>query len=187
MIIVFACARCAETNHPSTRFCIRCKLPLGRMEPDAGVAADALGPYEAPEPADPDAGRSLHKFVAAAGYERAPSGHGWRLIVPLDADRRQVVYIGHAGTDPDGRPILALVSICGPATDRDARTLLKLNARLVECHFAIKTLRGEEYFVVLENLPVELIDRVDPAALVRRVAETADQLEDRLSRGLDLY
>jgi len=65
--------------------------------------------------------------------------------------------------------------------------LLKLNARSVEGHFAIKVLRGEEYFVVIENLTAELVQKVDAGGLVRRIAEAADGLEDRLSRGRDLY
>ena len=83
--------------------------------------------------------------------------------------------------------ILSLVSVCGPANDRDARILLKLNARSVEGHFAIRVLRGEEYFVVIENLPADSAARLDASGLVRRIAEAADGLEDRLSRGLDLY
>ena len=82
---------------------------------------------------------------------------------------------------------MSLVSVCAPVDDRHSRNLLKMNSRLVEGHFAIKNLRGEDYFVVIENLAVDNADQVDAASLVRRVAETADGLEDRLSRGLDLY
>jgi hypothetical protein len=57
----------------------------------------------------------------------------------------------------------------------------------VEGHFAIRVLRGEEYFVVIENLPVDALHAIDAQGLVRRVAELADGLEDRLSRGRDLY
>ena len=48
-------------------------------------------------------------------------------------------------------------------------------------------LRGEEYFVVIDNLAVDMLKSIDAARLVRRVAEVADGLEDRLSRGRDLY
>jgi hypothetical protein len=185
--IVLVCARCTASNHPSDRFCNGCGLPLGSAQPDAGAGGDALGPLEAPEPADPDTSRLIRGLVARSGFEAAASGHGWRLVVPLQLDRKQAVYVGHAGTDPEGRSILSLVSVCGPANDRDARILLKLNARSVEGHFAIKVLRGEEYFVVLANLPAEAAEQIDAAGLVRRIAEAADGLEDRLSRGRDLY
>jgi hypothetical protein len=186
-VTVLICARCTVENHASTRFCVKCGLPMGSAAPDAGAGADALGPYEAPEPADPDANRLLNRLATRSGFDARPSGHGWRIDVPLHLDRRQAVYVGYAGSDPEGRPILSLVSVCAPANDRDGRKLLKLNARMVEGRFAIRVLRGEEYFVVIENIPAEAADRADAQALVRRIAETADGLEDRLSRGMDLY
>jgi hypothetical protein len=183
-----SCARCALGNHASNRFCAGCGLPMGSAQPDAEAGSDALlGTYEAPEPADPDTDRLIRDLVARSGYDATPARHGWRLVVPLQLDRRQAVYIGYAGTDPEGRAILALVSVCGPATDRDARLLLKHNARAVEGHFAIKVLRGEEYFVVIHNLAAAAAADLDAAGLVRRIALIADSLEDRLSRGRDLY
>jgi hypothetical protein len=187
MSTLLICARCASTNHPSVRYCATCSLPLGSAQPDAEAGCDALGPYEAPEPADPDTNRLLRDLVLRSGFETGPSGHGWRVVVPLQLDRHQAVYVGPAGTDSERRAILSLVSVCGPANDRDARILLKLNARAVEGHFAIRVLRGEEYFVVIENIAAESANSLDATGLIRRIAEVADGLEDRLSRGLDLY
>ncbi len=186
-IIVISCARCTAGNHPSIRFCSGCGLPLGAAQADAGAAIDALGPYEAPEPADPDANRMIREFVSRTGLEATSSGHGWRVVVPLQLDRKQAVYIGYAGVDPLGRSIVTFVSICGTANERDPRILLQLNARMVEGHFAIKILRGEEYFVVIQNMPVESAYPLDIAGLVHRIARTADSLEDKLTRGRDLF
>jgi hypothetical protein len=186
-IFVIPCARCTTENHPSTRFCSGCGLTMGAAEADAGAALDALGPYEAPEPADADVTRLIRDLVARSGFEATSSGHGWQVIVPLQLDRKQAVYIGYAGVDPARRPIVSLVSICGTANDRDPRNLLKLSARMVEGHFAIKTLRGEEYFVVIQNMPVQAAEQVDAAGLVGRIALTADALEDRLTRGRDQF
>ena len=181
------CARCTITNHPSNRFCDRCGLPLGTASPDAGAGLDPLGPYEPPDPSDLDTRPLLHDLVSDCGFEAAPAGHGWRVIVPVRLDRQQAVYLGQGGTDTEGRPLLSIVSVCGPANVRDARILLNWNARTVEGHFAIKVLRGEEYFVVVHNFPAETAPALDPAGLIRRVAEVADGLEDRLSRGRDIY
>jgi hypothetical protein len=185
--ITIVCARCTLSNHSASRFCSRCGLPLGSVQPDTGAGTDALGTYEPPEPADPDIHRLIRDLVTRSGFESAPWGHGWRMVVPLELDRRQAVYVGHAGTDPEGRAILSLVSVCGTANDRDTRILLKLNARSVEGHFAIKVLLGEEYFVVIQNLTAQSVPNLDVSGLVRRMAEAADVLEDRLSRGRDLY
>jgi hypothetical protein len=182
-----ACARCAAGNHPSSRFCSRCDLPMGAVQPDAEAALDALNVYEAPDPDEPDVSAGLRDLVRRAGYESSPFGPGWRMIVPLPPDRHQAVYAGPGGTDPDGRGLLSLVSVSGPANERDARTLLKLNARLTEGRFAIQVLRGEEYFVVAHLLPLDEAPAVEAGSLVRRLARQADGLEDRLSRGRDLY
>ncbi len=185
--VTIVCARCARPNHTSDRYCGGCRLPLGALQADAGAGNDALEPYEQPEPADPDVTRLIQEFVNRTRHEVSPSGRGWQLVVPLSLDRRQAVYVGPAGTDAEGRALASLVSVCGPVSDRDCRGLLKLNARIVEGHFAIRVLRGEEYFVVIENLAVDSLQSIDPQALVRRVAELADGLEDRLSRGRDIY
>jgi hypothetical protein len=185
--VTIVCARCTLPNHVSDRFCADCGLPLGAVQADAEAGYDALEPYELPEPADPDVTRLIVEFVKRTRHEASASGRGWQIVVPLRLDRKQAVYVGPAGTDVEGRAILSLISVCGPVHERDCRTLLKLNARFVEGHFAIRVLRGEEYFVVMENLALEALKSIDAQELVRRVAELADGLEDRLSRGKDIY
>jgi hypothetical protein len=97
------------------------------------------------------------------------------------------VYVGYSGINSDDSPLITLVSVSGPANERDARTLLKWNARVYNGHFAVRVLRGEEYFVFLHNLEAALVPHVQIPSLVQHIARTADQLEDRLSRGRDLY
>ena len=125
--------------------------------------------------------------MARSGFDVVPSSHGWRVTVPARLDRKQAVYVGPSGTDADSRSLLTLVSICGPANDRDCRILLTYNARMTDGHFAIRVLRGEEYFVVVENMSVEAAAAIDPGRVIQMIAELADGLEDRLSRGRDLY
>ena len=181
------CARCTAVNAVADRFCAGCGLPLGSAEADAGAWVDALGPYEVPEPADHDVSRLVRDFVVRTGFDFKPSGPNWRLDVLLPMGRKQAVFLGDAGSGAGNRRIVTLVSISGTANDRDPRILLKLNARAIEGHFAIKVLRGEEYFVVIHNLPVEALAAAAAAELVFRIAEAADGLEDRLTRGRDLY
>jgi hypothetical protein len=152
-----------------------------------GAARDALGVYEAPEPGDQDVGSLLRDLVTRAGLDACPFGHGWRVVVPLPMDRQQAVYLGQDGTDADGRPLLSIVSVCGPANDRDARALLKWNSRAIAGHFAIKTLRGEEYFVVARTLLAENATSAATTGMIVSIAQAADGLEERLSRGRDIY
>lgn len=185
MTFLFVCARCTIENDAANRTCKACGLPLGAMRADPHAGRDAIDPYEEPEADDPDVDRLIRDFAARSGYCDEPSGNGRRVIVPL-SDRRQAVYLSYAGRDADERPIVALVSVCGPAFDRDARNLLRMNARMVEGCFAIKSLRGEEYCVVVRNLTAAEAETTDAAAVVERVARLADTLERRLSKD-DVY
>jgi len=187
MSVTIICARCTSPNLGSERFCVGCGLPIGGLQPDADAGLDALGPYEPPEPADPDVNRALHDFLARSGLPLAPAGRGWRTTVPLHPDRKQAVYAGPAGLDAEGRALVGFVSVCGPVVERDCRILLKLNARMTDGCFAIRVLRGEEYFVFVENVPVDFLEHLAAADVLRRIARAADGLEDRLSRGRDIY
>ncbi len=187
IVALFPCARCARPNHVAVAYCEKCGLPLGKAEPDADAGRDALGVYEAPEPDDADLGPLLRDLVTRSGFEAAPFGHGWRVVIPLPLDRSQAVYVGQERTDRAGQGRIGLVSVCGPANDRDSRSLLKLNARIVDGHFAIKTLRGEEYFVVAQNIVADFARIVDAQSLILSIAHAADSMEGRLSRGRDLY
>ncbi|GIW88700.1 MAG: hypothetical protein KatS3mg108_3024 [Isosphaeraceae bacterium] len=182
-----SCPRCDSSNHSTDRFCALCGLPLGTPSADPDPATSLFDHCEPPDPSDRPVRLTLRDFVARSGLPASPAGVGWRVVVPLDSGRRQAVHLAHVGSDPDDRPLLALASIVGPANARDLRDLLRLNARVVEGHFAICLLRGEEYFIVIHNLPADRAAVYDPAALIRRVAETADRLEQRLSRGHDRY
>lgn len=185
--VTIVCARCTSGNFEATRFCVGCGLPIGGAQPDADAGLDALGPYEAPDPADPDVNRGVRVFLERSGLPLAPAGRGWRTTVPLGLDRKQAVYVGPAGVDAEGRSLVGFVSVCGPVVERDCRILLKLNARMIDGCFAIRVLRGEEYFVFVENLPIDLVAHLDPSDVLRRIAAAADSLEDRLSRGRDIY
>lgn len=182
-----SCPRCAESNISTDRYCGLCALPLGTAAADTDSGLEVIEPCEPPDLLDQPSQLALRDLARRCGHPTTPSGSGWRVVVPLQSDRKQAVYLALAGCDAEERPILALASVAGPANERDLRVLLRLNARAVEGHFAIRVLRGEEYFVVIHNVAADRADQIDAARLVRRVAEAADRLEDRLSRGRDVY
>jgi hypothetical protein len=106
LTMTIVCARCTLANHASDRYCRDCGLPLGSLQPDIEAACDALEPYEAPEPADPDVARLVVELVKKTRHDANASGRGWQIVVPLRLDRKQAVYVGPAGTDTEAqRPL----------------------------------------------------------------------------------
>lgn len=185
--LTISCARCTSENAPAIRHCESCGLPLGSAEPDADAAFDALGPYEAPEPTAADSRRLARRMAEESGFRTSPAPNGWRCDVPLRLDRRQAVFVGPAALGPGSEAGVSLVSICAPANVRDALELLKFNTHATLAHYAVKVLRGESYFVLVANLTAPQLPTVEPRALVLGMAELADGLEGRLSRGRDLF
>ena len=188
LTVTIVCARCTLANHVSERFCSDCGLPMGALQPDAEAAYDALEPYEAPEPADPDVARLDHRFrqadAATTPIPRAAAGRSSSRCgsiasrrsmsgrrEPTPRDGRSSAWSRSAG-----RSTTAIAAPCSSSTRASSRDISPSGC-----------LRGEEYFVVIENLAVDMLNSIDAARLVRRVAEVADGLEDRLSRGRDLY
>ena len=104
--------------------------------------------------------------MARSGLEVVTSGHGW-AYVSSRLDRKQAVYIGRPAPMPTAWPCLAGVDLRAGQRPRLPH-LLKHNARMADGHFAIRVLRGEEYFVVIENLAVEAATAIDPQAMMPR-------------------
>ena len=187
-IITIVCARCTLTNHVSERYCSCCGLPLGAVLADAGAGIDALGPYEVPEPADPDVARLILRIRPPGRIRsRTPRARAGRLVVPLRLDRKQAVYLGPAGTDAEGRAIprpwspsagrstTATAAPCSSSTPGSSRA----TSRSASCE-ARNTSSSS-------RTPCRDPPTIDANGLIRRVAELADGLEERLSRGGDIY
>ena len=68
--ITIVCARCTLPNAVTERYCAACGLPLGALQPDAGAGTDALGPYEVPDPADPDVFEKIKAEMTVESYTR---------------------------------------------------------------------------------------------------------------------
>ncbi len=181
------CPRCVTGNLSTDRYCELCSLPLGSAAADTDPGIAVFEPFEPLDPADHSCKEDLRDLVRRSGLPASPVGQGWRIVVPLREGRKQAVYLALAGGDSEDRPMVALASVAGPANERDLRSLLRLNARAIEGHFAIRVLRGEEYFLVIHNVAADRVPGLDADRLVRRVADTADRLEERLSRGRDVY
>ena len=148
----------------------------------------SLDPYEAPEPADPDIERLIREFVALlrASTSCPPATAGGSRS-PRRLDRKQAVYVGPAGTDaerpPFARPGLGLRAGQRPRLPDPAQ------AERADDRRPLRDPRppGRGVFRRHREPARRYLASVDPRRIVRRIAELADGLEDRLSRGRDLY
>ncbi|MBU0637770.1 MAG: hypothetical protein KKB50_02815 [Planctomycetes bacterium] len=179
------CPRCSFENHSSSRFCIGCGKGLSGT--GAASGGGELEPHENPELPQPATEDLLKRVVVQSKYEYKPTKAGFRVTVPLAEQRQQKVYVMFNGHDDEGHDIISFLSICGPRTDKHADALLRLNSRLPYAAFAIKTIEGQEFFVVTANQLAATADPEEVRKLLYHVARRADALENQLSDGHDVY
>jgi hypothetical protein len=129
----------------------------------------------------------LKRVVKEAGLEYKTTKTGYRVVVPLGDGREQKVHVLFNGHDDDGQDVVSFVSICAPADDRRAMTLLRFNSKLAYAAFAVMPIGGEDHFVVTAN---QLASTADPDEIRKQlfeVAKRADAVEQKLSGGKDTY
>ena len=144
----------------------------------AGAAAGPDFGDLAPVTTDPKA--MIRAVAAAAGYTVAESGDAWQVTVPVGPLRKQLVHVDFGRTDDAGHPIVAYWSICGPAAEHNAMTLLEYNTKLLHGAFAVKQLDGARLVVIQANQLAETLDQLEVSRVLSAVAWQADKVEQKL-------
>ena len=150
----------------------------------AAAAAAAAGPDFAdlaPVTTDP---RSMVRGVAeAAGYKIAGSGDTIQITVPIGSLRKQLVAVEFGRTDKSGHSMVSCWSICGPASEKNAMSLLRYNTQILHGAFAAKNAGGAEVVVIQANQLAETLDPLEVSRVLSAVAWQADQVEQKLLGG----
>lgn len=148
----------------------------------AGAAAfDDLAPAAAVDP------KTVVRSVAvAAGYAIQESGDTWQITVPLQPLRKQRVTVDFGQRDPAGAAVVAFWSICGPAAEQNALSLLRHNATLIDGSFAIRDIEGVPMIVLQASQIAATLDPLAVSRILAAIAWQADQVEQRLA-GADAY
>jgi hypothetical protein len=181
--VTIVCAHCQTSNLRAARYCVQCGHLLG--EPASSAAEPE--PNESPEVAADATLERIRAIVLRSGHECTQTRVGYRLRVKLDGNRGQTVHVLFGGKDDSGDDLISFLSVCGAADERNARVLLKRNSRMLHGHFAIRTMNGQEYFVVQANQLAESADELKVKNTLAYLAQQADHIEAQLSKGRDLY
>ncbi|MHC4177629.1 MAG: SPFH domain-containing protein [Planctomycetota bacterium] len=150
----------------------------------AAAGAAAAGPDFAdlaPVTTDP---KSMVRGVAeAAGYKIAETGNTMQITVPIGSLRKQLVTVDFGQTDRSGHSMVGYWSICGPASEKNAMSLLRYNTQILHGAFAAKDVGGAEVVVIQANQLAETLDPLEVSRVLSAVAWQADQVEQKLLGG----
>ena len=142
---------------------------------------DDLAPVMAPVAFDPKA--MVRAVVQAGGYQLHETGETWRVTLPLGSLRKQIVTVQFGKTDQDGHAIVTYWSICGPALEKNAMSLLRYNTKMVQGAFCARKIGEAEMVVLQANQLAETMDPLEVSRVLSAVAWQADKVEQKLVGG----
>jgi membrane protease subunit (stomatin/prohibitin family) len=151
--------------------------------PQAGatVAAGAAGPDFADlKPLVVDPKQLVRSVAQSAGWQFTDAGEQWQVVVPVGPLRKQRVTVRFDVKDPEGNQMLVFSSICGPANDKNAISLLKYNAQMVHGAFAIESGPTGDVIAVRANELAKMVDPLEVTRVITAIAWQADKVEEKL-------
>jgi hypothetical protein len=76
--------------------------------------------------------------------------------------------------------MVAYWSVCGPASEQNASTLLRYNTETVYGAFAIKKIDGQDKVILQANQLADTLTPVEVSKVLSAIAWQADQVEQKL-------
>ena len=154
----------------------------GGLAAAGAAAAAAFDDLEGPSgsAANVDVKSVIQSVAETAGYKVESSGNRLNITVPIGTLRKQVVEVDFDKQDEEGDPMVAIRSICGPATDGNAMKLLKYNSRLVYGAFAVVPHSGGDMVAIQANMLATAIDAMSAGRMIASIAWQADKVEEKL-------
>lgn len=183
------CPGCSFENHTRSMFCVECGALLACAPggPASLDKPDEPEPAASPDTPKVDTEQLLKRVVTEAGFEYHETKGGYRVTVPIGQGRQQKVHVLFSGRDEEGHDVVSFLSVCGPADERRAMTLLRFNSKLVYVAFAVKRIQDKDYFVVTANQLATTADPEEVRKQLSEVAKRADAVEMKLSSGKDVF
>ena len=147
----------------------------------AGTAAAAGGlDFDDLAPTTKDPKAMVRNVAEGGGYQIAESGGTLQITIPTGSLRKQVVYVEFGKSDESGHGVVTFWSICGPAVDKHAMTLLRYNLKMLHGAFAVRDVNGQSVVVLQANQMADTLDPLEVSRALSAIAWQADKVEQKL-------
>ena len=133
-----------------------------------------------------DPKQMVTQIAAANSWVTTESGESVIVTVPIGALRKQNVTITFGHKDEEGHDVISYHSYCGPASEKNAMTLLRYNTKMIHGAFAIEKTDSGEMLTVQANQLADTADVLEVTRVITAIAWQADKVEEKLL-GRDEY
>lgn len=158
-------------------------VAAGAAAATGGTAAGGGLDFDALSPVAVDPQSMVRAVVQAAGYQMQESGDAWQVTVPIASLRKQSVAVQFGESDQEGHAVVKYWSICGPAMEKNAMSLLRYNTEMVHGAFGVRRVGEEDMLVLQANQLAETMNPLDVSRVLSALAWQADKVEQKLIGG----
>jgi len=148
-----------------------------------GAVAGAGLDFSALNAVATDPKQLVRAVVQSGGWPLQESEDIWHITVPTGTMRKQSVSIRFGQKDPEGHEVIAISSVCGPASSQNALSLLRYNSQMVHGAFAVQKTDSGEVVVVQANQLADAADALELTRVITAIAWQADKVEEKLTGG----
>lgn len=123
----------------------------------------------------------IRKVASSSNWTLQEQGDQWEITLPVGSLRKQTVYATFGRKDQEGHDLVCFWSPCGPASPKNAVTLLRFNNQTLHGAFAFQqSSSGSEMVVLRANLLADTTDALEVLRVVSALAWQADEVEEQL-------
>ena len=127
-----------------------------------------------------DPKQMVTQIATANSWISTESGDSVIVTVPIGALRKQNVTITFGHKDEEGHDVISYHSYCGPASEKNAMTLLRYNTKMIHGAFAIEKTDAGEMLTVQANQLADTADALEVTRVITAIAWQADKVEEKL-------
>ena len=109
-----------------------------------------------------------------------PDGDGYIVEARLPKNRAQTIYMRPL-VSKDEKPLLRIYTCCGHPTPESLEWVLRSNARLTRCAFAIEEDEDGIFLILVHNLFLDSATPEEAKSVVKQIAFYGDWLEHKLT------
>jgi membrane protease subunit (stomatin/prohibitin family) len=149
----------------------------------ASSSSNSLGKLDIGELASvvTDPREVVRAVVKSSDYKIEENGNDWTITVPIGTLRKQKIFVRFGRKEENNNSIVTFSSVCGPASEKNAMTLLRYNNKLVYGAFAVDKVGGADSVVIQANFLAEMLSPLSVTQSLSAIAWQADQVEDKIS------
>jgi hypothetical protein len=123
----------------------------------------------------------IRKVAGSSNWTLREQGDHWEITLPVGSLRKQTVHATFGRKDQEGHDLVCFWSPCGPASPKNAVTLLRFNNQTLHGAFAFQqSSNGSEMVVLRANLLADTTDALEVLRVVSALAWQADEVEEQL-------